>query len=413
MFDGEPYGGKIMRVSTKVAFVHFDDGEDHEIELSKLVRQRADPVESGDSDDEDDTTPDPVDYTVKPGEKILKRDVKGAPIVIQRGTELKYNPPSRGSGRAAHHYPVVWDEKGLFFNVWAAPDAEDVTYGENAADLMTLLESSKTGMVHFTGEWRKTKFAKADARGRVVSDSVPGYSIDLRASIEMGDGTTRRFLVESLSYEAMNEGAEHDPRKDMHSLNSDICAAIRKWFFFDVKGDAETVRQLVRRANRPEVMAPSLEWFDRLIMKLHETRDTALRAGGERTIIIETGNATDATFAIRMNFTSVAIATDGKPPSMYTGGMVEGIAAAGGSTGKGKRGERGKDAPVAKAMTYTPDPSNVAALTKRVAELNVLAKQGDMNAKSEARKIRAALRKMGHAGGARSASRITAASAAE
>jgi hypothetical protein len=150
MFDGEPYGGKIMRVSTKVAFVHFDDGEDHEIELSKLVRQRADPVESGDSDDEDDTTPDPVDYTVKPGEKILKRDVKGAPIVIQRGTELKYNPPSRGSGRAAHHYPVVWDEKGLFFNVWAAPDAEDVTYGENAADLMTLLESSKTGMVHFS-----------------------------------------------------------------------------------------------------------------------------------------------------------------------------------------------------------------------------------------------------------------------
>lgn len=415
-FDGEPYGGKIMKLGTGVAYVHFDDGEDHEIELERLVRQRNPIPSSGDSDEEDDDGgADDVDYTVEKGERVLKTDAKGKPIVVkQKGGELRFNPPSKGA-RAHHQYPVVWDERGLFFNVWAAPDAEDVTYGENANRLAEMLKGSKTGMVHFTGEWRKTKFARQDDNGKVLSDSVPGWSIDMRATVDLGEGKSRRFLVESLRYEDVPnpEGVGGDPRRDMHSLNSDICAAIRRWFFFEVKGDADTVRQLVRRANKPEVRAPSLEWLDRLILRLHETRDTALRAGGERTIVIDTGTDGDATFAITMNFSDVAIATEGKPPSLYTGGMTEGIVKSGGSTGKGLRGERGKAAPVAKTMAMTPDPSNVAALTARVAELNALAKNGDMAAKAEARKIRSALRKMGHAGGARSAAQAKAVATAD
>lgn len=403
-FDGTPYGGKIVKLSTHSAIVHFDDGEDHEIDLESLVKgSPAVMPDSGDGDDEDDSD-DTVDYSVGKGDKVLRRDGAGKPNVIkQPDGSLKFNPPAKGFGRAAHHFPVVWDERGCHFEVWAAPDGEDVKHGENAEELMKMLATAKNKMVRFTGEARKTRFARSDDHGKVIAENVPGLSIDIRATIiDDKTGAESRYLVESIRYEQAD--GEPDPRTDMRSLNSDICAAIRKWFFFDVRGDAETIRQLKKRADHPLVIAPSLEWFDQMVLRLHETRDTALRAGGQRSVVIETGTPGDSTFTINMDFSSTAIVNKGKVPDLKTGGMIERIAIAGGA-GESKRKKAtgsGAGGTSIKPVEFKPDPKNVADLTARVAELNKLAKQGDAAAKSEARKIRAALRKMGHAGGARS-----------
>ena len=161
--------------------------------------------------------------------------------------------------------------------------------------------------------------------------------------------------------------------------------------FVELKGDRETIKQLRKRADFPTIKAPSLQWLDTLILKIKEVRDTALRSGGERFLVMQTDNANDPVMAIRMDFTAMAIAMEGKVPNLYAGTMHEQAQATGGK----------KSGPKPQMLQVKIDPENLTALAAKVKELNALAKQGDMAAKSEARKIRAALRQHGHRGGAR------------
>lgn len=368
--DGIFYGGKIVKIKNRAAIVAFDDGDEFAVDLTKLVREDAAPAvhDSGDGDDDD------------PPE--ISRDSDG---------DIRFDPPKKGS-RGAHHYPVIWDSQGLAFNVWAAPDADDLVLSETLEQLGKKLEKAENQAVHFYGHWRKTNFARMTEAGKVLADApVPGWSIDLYARIEYGGaGKPEEYLVDSLRYE--QGPAQGDPRSNMHILNSDICCAIRRWFFFDVRGARETVAALRKRADRPMLKVPSLAWLDNFIMKCQEVRSTALRAGGQRSITIDSGIEDAPVVMLHMDFTSLAVATDGKGVSTKTGGMQESIIRSGGRKGT----EKG-----AKPTAFVVDPKNLADLKKRVAELNVKAKAGDNAAKAEARKIRAAMRKLGARGGAR------------
>lgn len=379
--DGKTYGGVIVSVKCRFAVINFDDGDSQEIELTRLVKSSPPRVtsqptvqcemgESGDSDDEG--------------------DLDEGTVVQEGDGDVRFNPPPKGS-RGMHHYPISWDKSGTHFNTWAAPDGNDVNISPAGNDLILMLKRAKNKAVHFYGWWRHTKFLRDDGNGRQIGSQFPGWAVDIFARVEFTDGTKKELAVESITYEK-GPGQYNDPRDVMHSLNSDICAAIRKWFFTALRGDAETVRQLVLRAKSPIIEVPSLEWLDRLILTLTHTRETALMAGGERSVVIHTGFDKDPNIVLRMNFTEMAVMlaeTQSRVPNLYQGTMIEQVVESGGAKGV-----------KAKELKFTADPSHVATLQDR---LRVLNKQVKTNpaAKREARQIRATLRRMGHNGGAR------------
>lgn len=363
-FDGVNYQGEIaeMKLEHKVAVVNFDDGDTQEIDLTRLAAGQTKRVVDDNGEDDSD-------------ESVVEVD----------GDEVTFNPPPKGH-RGMHIYPIVWDKQGINFRVFAAPDGNDLAISESGDKLIHRLRNR---CVEFYGWWRKTNFHKADASGRVQRDMVVGYSIDMYAKVPREDGDGHdEYMVESIPYEDAETG---DPRSDMHALNSDICVAIRHFFFVELRGDRETITQLRRRAANPAIVVPSLQWLDRLLIKMREVRDTALRSGGQRSIVIQTDDESDPVVTLRLDFTGVAILTEGKVPNIYEGTMHEAVHRSGGRKG----GERPQQ------LQVKMEDENLQALAARVKELNARAKQGDMSAKSEARKIRAILRQGGHRGGAR------------
>jgi len=216
----------------------------------------------------------------------------------------------------------------------------------------------KVNGVKFNGWWRK--------RGPV------SYAIDIYATMENG----KNLSVDGLSY-------QHDPRENMKTLNSDICARVNKWFHFN-EADAVSIEKLRKRADEPVVHLYRLETLDRLILKLKEFRDTAVRCGGDRFIQLEGDRPDDPRAMICVNFTAQALVLEGKVPNLYSGAIYDNV-------GSSKKGD-----PPARAIVPKPTPGNVEAL---VAQLVAARERGDQD---EARKIRGVLRKMGHRGGARS-----------
>lgn len=370
-FDGVPYQGVIMQIKHKVAVIAFDDGDTQEIDLTRLAKAEAPNDYDGSGDDSTEDDPPTVEA-----------DDDG---------DVTFRPPPKGS-RGMHVYPVTWDQQGINFKVFAAPDEDDLAVTPHGDEMIARL---KGRMVEFYGWWRKTNFVRVNDAGKVVNDRVVGYSIDMYARVQ-GEDKRHEYLVESLKYEETPETG--DPRSDMHALNSDICVAIRKWFFVTLKGDRETIEQLRIRADRPRIQVPSLQWLDTLLLKAREIRDTALRSGGQRSIVLQTDNADDPVISLDLDFTSMAVALEGKVPNLYEGTMHEQTHSTGGR----------KSAPRARMLEVKMDPQNLTDMAARVKELNALAKQGDKAAKSEARKIRAILRQHGHKGGARSAAEVEA-----
>lgn len=370
--EGVRYGGDIVSINlkTRVAVVAFDDGDKLEIELDKLLRGKPRVDENGDDSEDSDDLP-----------AFVEEEDDG---------DIKFIPPKKGA-RGMHHYPISWSKDGIFFNCWAAPDNGDIAVTSRGDELIQRLKDAKHKSVHFYGWWRKTRFHRLGPDAKPTGEMVDGWAIDIYARIVHNDGVTEEYTVESVNYEA--GPGQGDPRFNMHSLNSDICAAIRKWFFFEVRGDARTIRELRRQAHRPVIKVNSLRWLDNLLLKARETRDTALRSGGQRMIVIEPENEDEPVIALQIDFTDIAIANGGKVPSLTMGSAMEGAVR---TKGKGTRTQ-------ISGLEVSIDPSNLKALTAKLTELNAKARQGDVAAKREAGKIRALMRKSGHRGGARTA----------
>jgi len=221
--------------------------------------------------------------------------------------------------------------------------------------------------VEFHGCWRKARFGEAN--------NEKCWAIDIWAR---RNGQT--YAIQSIPY------FEKDPREDIRSLNADIGAAVSKWFYYHLNGNILSVDDWRKKAEHPMTRITRLETIDRLILKLREVRDTAIHAGGERQVDIRGDDESCPPMRIFINVTSQAIALKGKPPSLYDGAVFDNI------EGR-KSGHNHKTK--GHSITLTPDDSNVEVL---VAQLDAAKAAGD---KSEARRIRGTLRKIGHKGGGR------------
>lgn len=227
--------------------------------------------------------------------------------------------------------------------------------------------SFDTQGVHFYGWWRK-------ATHNLFSIDI--YAIWERKD-ERGEKVKDEFTVESIQYH------DGDPRKNPQSLDVDITAACNKWFSTKLNGSLKSLEELLRLAKNPTIRVTRVETIDRMIMKMREFRDVAIRSGGTRILTLTGDHPQDIPIHIAINVTAQAMLMQGKPPALDKGGMYDGI--------KGKRGEKVE----AKRIVNIPDKANVEELK---AQLKA------SKDKKEQRKIRAILRKMGHKGGARSKS---------
>ena len=233
-------------------------------------------------------------------------------------------------GKGFNQYPIKW--KGTNFTL-------DVEEG------------------HFYGCWRKTTYWNRSNHVRRA-----GYAIDMWCSYKGHD-----YSVESIPY------LDVDPREDERSLNSDICAAVNKFLYRRLSGDLPQVEDLRKRAARPLIHISHLETLDRLILRMQEVREVALRSGGQRLIAMEGDLEDEPVLGISLDLTQQALILEGKVPSLLMGAVYD---------------DPGHSRPIKKK----PAIENVMALVERLEA---------KPPKAEARKLRAILRRMGHRGGAR------------
>jgi hypothetical protein len=182
---------------------------------------------------------------------------------------------------------------------------------------------------------------------------------------------------------------DRNPRKNIDSLNADICAAVNKWLYCKCKGHIETIKSLEMKATKPTVHFETIESIDRLLIELKDYRDTAIKTGGLYTYIFTGDKAGDPTMGIELRFCRQAKALQGNVPSLYTGAMLDHSADMADGTGKSAR--RRKD----KGDVSKPMSTNIDSILERLKTTTDQAQR---------RKLRAVLRKMGHRGGTRSKS---------
>lgn len=214
----------------------------------------------------------------------------------------------------------------------------------------------------FYGSWRKTKYDRG-------SEQIAGYAVDIWCEYK-----EHHYTVESIPYYTV------DPKANLKSLNADICAAVSRFLYNRLSDGMPSIEDLRKSAAHPIIHVKSLETLDRIIMKLHEFRDTAIRSGGTRYYSFKGDNPKDPEMAIEIDITSQAIVLKGKPPPMEHSGLIDDAVS---GLGRGR---------AARVVVNVPDPSNVQALVQRLRETTD---------KAEGRKIRSVLRKMGHRGGSR------------
>lgn len=216
----------------------------------------------------------------------------------------------------------------------------------------------------FYGWWRQTR----------IEGGGMAYAIDLH--VEYKD---QKYSVETIGY------LGKDPRDDIDSLNADICAAANKWFYSQCNGRFDTIHELKQKADKPTITIRRLETIDRIILRLKEYRDMAIRSGGFRIMTFTGDNEkTDPSggMRIQMDLTSQAMGLKGKVPSLYNGTILDSVAEDSSKKAKGR----------GRPLELEPDQKNIDELLKQ------LQQEKD---KSKQRKIRATLRRMGHRGGAR------------
>lgn len=220
----------------------------------------------------------------------------------------------------------------------------------------------------FYGWWRKTG----------IKGGGIGYGIDLHAEYK-----DKNCYIQTLGY------LDKDPRKNMESLNADICAAVNKWFYHQCEGTFDTLSQLQQKVNKPILTVLKLNTLDKMIVNLKECRDTSLRSGGAR-IVILTGDDPDRDpsggMRIKINLTTQAAALKGKvPPLLFESAAIDGV-----TVSKSKRG-RGR----------TIRQEAIATTNQKTID-ELLEKLSSSKDKREQRKLRGTLRRMGHRGGIKS-----------
>ena len=222
--------------------------------------------------------------------------------------------------------------------------------------------------VRFYGWYRKT---------RQRNSSGMAHCFDVYCKRLQPDGKELEVAVDSLVY------LDTDPRQNLAALNSDIVALANRWYFQRLNGKADTLDQVVAKAEKPTIKITQLRTIDSLILRMKEFRDTAIRCGGERIFELK-GDNNNPPVTIIINVSAQAYALKGKAPSLYKGAIYDA------ARGSGKKGGERTTALIASAQS-----SNVKDLIK------ALQSAKEAGNKSEARKIRAVLRSMGHRGGSR------------
>lgn len=220
----------------------------------------------------------------------------------------------------------------------------------------------------FFGWWRKCH----------MESDKKAFAIDIHVKHKHD-----RFNVDSIIY------YDDDPREDLYSLESDICAACNKWFFHKCNGNWDTIDSLLLKANQPTLVIHSISAFDMMLLELKQFRDSAIRTGARRTLILDPEDVINKPkhgVRIEIDFSAQAKGLKGRVPALYTGGMLDTVTTKEGQK-KGAH-KKGKKQPINKAASGTIDQ-----LVKQLQ---------NSTDKVEKRKLRAALRKMGHKGGARS-----------
>lgn len=365
LFDESPYLGQIVELKNrgpkmKFAVVSFDDGEEHELPISELL--------------------DPEAYEAAIEEAVAEAEDEDRQARV-------YKPKGQeGGGSGFHLYPVAWNKDHSGFKCEVTLDDTDLGLSEATDRLL-----GQT--LEFHGAWVRTQCWRVHGTKRTP---VICWDLDIYGRLKHDPSCT--YYVKCIHYDEMAYDLD-TVREDIDERNKDICFAIREWLWREIVPRGVNLQDLEKRAMRPIIRAPSLDWLDRTIYKLQEARAIACRLGGERGVIIETGDPDSPRVSIVLNFTDIAIATDGKPPPSMMGSVIT-------EAGSGKR--RKGDEPRLRPQTIKADPENVEALKKMLVELNKAAKSGDANAKSEARKIRSTLRNLGIKGGARQAEAATA-----
>ncbi len=214
----------------------------------------------------------------------------------------------------------------------------------------------------FHGWWRKVQVEKGKS----------AYGIDIFVEYK-----GQHYSVETISY------IDEDPREDMQALNADICAAINKWLHYKCRGTFDTIEDLQQRAAKPTITIHRLQALDDIILKLKEYRDTSIRSGGFRVMVFTGDGPNDPSMRIQMDLTTQALGLKGKVPKLSEGVVLDKVAEDNSKKAKGR----------GKITEIVPDSKNVQDLLKKLRT---------SKDKTEQRKIRGALRRMGHKGGSRS-----------
>jgi hypothetical protein len=293
-----------------------------------------------------------------------------------------FMPRTRDTGGGGFQtYPVTWSKDRTAFEVKVKLSDEDA---ESNAQLRDMIGET----IVFHGNITRTKGVEVHAETGAKLRDIGAWVYSIAARLDK-DGV-KDYLVEAPSPIFETAG---DPRGSrVVEMNRDICFAINRWIATQFAPHAIKVKQLEKLVEAPIIRAPSLDWLDMFIARLQECRTTSLRSGGERMCTVKTDSPHHKQLSIVMNFHGIAAVTGGKSVPAMQGRMLE-VAAKDGL----KAAVRSKsDAPF-----YVPDKSNVSAMANKLKELNQKAKDGDVAAKREASKLRAAMRKMGLKGGAR------------
>lgn len=301
--------------------------------------------------------------------------------------EVKRDLNSAGGvkGNGFVHWPIHWYD---FHNERIKPNESGQIAKDEWKDAH--VAKFKADGVEFRAEWRKTRLHNDNNQG------VDGYCIDLYVK---DDPKAQGWLARSISY-------FYDPRLGqggLPSLNADICSAALLWMGRTLNGGRKTFEDLAMRANHPTIHINRAETIGRIIMKLTEFYKTAITAGGQRTLEFHGDREGEVGLRISVDLTAQAIALDGKKaPSIAMGSILDVVKGAGQGTGATAVVKDAEGKARGRAIVNTPSSGNVDSIVKM---LEAAKASGD---KAQQRKLRAALRKMGHRGGARAANKSDA-----
>lgn len=246
------------------------------------------------------------------------------------------------SDRGFSIYDVVWDKK------------HNTTFTVKSNDVL------------FYGSWFKGK-----------SKDKTAYRVDIRVKVSDSD-----LHVEDLFY------GENDPRKNIQSLNADICCAISKWFHYSCKENPMyTINDLKKKSLKPSVRINELQTLDDLITSLKEMRQIAVKCGGIRYVTFEgdSGKSDEPRVTIQIDLSRVAkmYMDTGKIPKCVNPGVIDRAVETGGKKGANR---------VSSTKKVTTDLKSLKDLHKQIK---------NCTDQSVMRKYRKSMRLLGIKGGIR------------